>query len=88
MQGSAEKEARRALARLRRAVEKARRELGALAGAIRRAEGDDFPSESYDEAQERMDRILDFLDEEGHRLEAKILQAGGLEPGRIRRSSG
>jgi len=88
MQESAEKEARRALARLRRAVEKSRRELGALAGAIRRAEGDDFPSGSYDEARERMDRILDFLDEEGSTLEAKILQAGGLEPGRIRRSSG
>jgi len=88
MQESAEKEARRALVRLRRALEKSKRELGALAGAIRRAEGEDFPSEAYDDAQARMDRILDFLDEEGYRLEAKILQAGGLEPGRIRRSSG
>jgi hypothetical protein len=84
---SAEKEGRRALNRLRRAVEKGARELEALEGAIRRAEGDDFPTEAYEEVRVRLGAILDFLDEEGRRLEAKILQSGGLEPGRIRRSS-
>jgi len=84
---TAEKEARKALNRLRRAVEKSRRELETLAGAIRHAEGDDFPAEEYDLARDRMEGILGFLDEEGRRLEAKILQAGGLEPGRVRRSS-
>jgi hypothetical protein len=84
---SAEKEARRALARLRRALEKSRRELEALAGAIRHAEGEDFPAEAYVTAASRMDELLDFLDAEGVRLEEKILRAGGLEPGRIRRSS-
>jgi hypothetical protein len=83
---SAEKEARRALARLRRAIEKSRRELEALNGAIRHAEGADFPAEAYDEAGRRMDQILAFTEEEGRRLEEKILQAGGLEPGRVRRS--
>jgi len=83
---TAEKEARKALNRLRRAVEKSRRELEALVGAIRHAEGDDFPAGEYELAQNRIDRILDFLDEEGQRLEAKILQTGGLEPGRLRRS--
>ncbi len=82
-----EKEGRKALNRLRRAVEKAQREMDALEGAIRRAEGDDFPAGAYGEARGRLDRILDFLDEEGERLEQKILQAGGLEPGRVRRSS-
>ena len=84
---SAEKEARRALARLRRALEKSRRELEALEGAIRHAEGDDFPAEAYHGAVRRMDELLDFLEGEGRRLEEKVLQAGGLEPGRIRRSS-
>ena len=76
------------LARLRRAVEKSRRELESLSGAIRHAEGDDFPAEEYDEARDRIGQILDFLDEEGRRLEGKILLAGGLEPGRVRRSAG
>jgi len=87
MPESAEKEARRALARLRRAVEKSLRELDTLSGAIRHAEAEDFPSADYDMARERMGEIMDFIDEEGRRLEAKILQAGGLEPGRVRRSS-
>ena len=84
---SAEKEARKALNRLRRAVEKSRRELEALAGAIRHAEGDDFPLSEYEETRGRMEKILSFLEEEGRRLEAKFLETGGLEPGRIRRSS-
>jgi hypothetical protein len=86
MPESAEKEARRALTRLRRALEKSRRELDTLTGAIRHAEGEDFPAGEYDHVRDRINDILDFTEEEGRRLEAKILQAGGLEPGRIRRS--
>lgn len=88
MPESAEKEARKALARLRRAVEKGQRELDALTGALRRAEGEDFPVQDYDGARDRMNEILGFLEEEEGRLQAKILQSGGLEPGRIHRSSG
>ena len=87
MVDSAEKEARKALARLRRAVEKSQKELESLVGAIRMAEGDDFPTEEYAEAEGHLRTLSDFLEEEGQRLEAKILQAGGLEPGRTRRSS-
>jgi hypothetical protein len=87
MPDSPESEARKALNRLRRAVEKSRRELEALVGAIRTAEGDDFPVEEYEEAETRIQETLEFLDQEGRRLQAKILQAGGLEAGRIRRSS-
>ncbi len=50
------------------------------------AEGDDFPSDSYDEVSTSVQRALDFTDEEGVRLQEKVLHAGGLEPGRIRRS--
>ncbi|TVR52369.1 MAG: hypothetical protein EA421_13980 [Gemmatimonadales bacterium] len=82
-----ESEARKALNRLIRALEKSRREMESLAGAIRHAEGDDFPVEAYREAEDRMDRLVEFAEEEGRRLQAKILQSGGLEPGRVRRSS-
>jgi hypothetical protein len=82
-----ESEARKALSRLVRSLEKSRRELDALAGAIRHAEGDDFPVEGYREAEEWLGWLLEFSEEEGRRLQTKILETGGLEPGRVRRSS-
>ena len=85
---SAEKEARKALNRLRRAVEKCIRETDSLQSAIRHAEGEDHPQGDYDALRDTLGGMVDFLEEEGRRLEAKILETGGLEPGRIRRSSG
>lgn len=79
------KEARRALTRLRRAVEKARSELGAVDGALRHAEGEDFPESEFGQADEWLARVEQFVDEQEQRLQDKILHAGGLEPGRIRR---
>jgi hypothetical protein len=84
---TAESEARRALARLTRSLEKGRRELEALAGAVRHAQGEDFPGESYREAELWLEALLSFAEEEGERLRKRILEAGGLEVGRIRRSS-
>ncbi len=84
---TAEAMARKALARLRRASEKSLRELDALEGALRRAEGDDFPEDAYAGVRERLEAVTAFCDEEGARLQEKILHAGGLEPGRVRRSS-
>jgi len=84
---SAEKEARRALNRLRRALEKSRKELGLLRSAIRHAEGEDFPLEAYESGGRRLEEVLDFVEEEARRLEAKVLETGGLEPGRIRRGT-
>ena len=83
--GAAESEARKALNRLRRAAEKAARELGALDGALRRAEGEDFPVESYQKVAASIAHVIDFTEEEGRRLQEKILHAGGVEPGRVRR---
>lgn len=83
----AEAEARRAANRLRRALEKAHREVGALEGALARAEGADFPAHAYEEARRGIDRLVEFVDDESRRLQHKILVAGGLEPGRVRRSS-
>jgi hypothetical protein len=68
-------------------VEKSQRELEGLVGAIRLAEGEDFPAEDYMRVEDRLRAVADFLEEEGRRLEAKILETGGLEPGRTRRSS-
>lgn len=79
---------RRALARLRRALEKSERELDAVAGALRHAEGTDFPADDFDDAAARLQGLLDFVDEQAARLEEKMLHAGGLEPGRVRRTGG
>ncbi len=80
---SAESEARKALARLKRALSKARRELQSVEDAVVRAEGQDFPRGLYEEADEELSRLLEFTEEEGRRLQAKVLESGGLEPGRI-----
>ncbi len=83
---SAESEGRKALNRLRRAAEKAVRELEALSGALSRAEGEEFPSAEYESIAAALEGVLRFTEEEGARLQEKILHAGGLEPGRVRRS--
>ena len=84
---SPEKEARKALNRFRRSLEKSLREMDTLEGAIRRAEGDDFPIDDYDRAREAVAGLLQFLDLEERRLREKVLASGGLESGRLRRAS-
>ena len=85
---SAESEARKALTRLRRAVEKVERELQAVEGALRHAEGDDFPTVSFEHVTSQIEEVNAFIAEQAERLEEKILHAGGLEPGRVRRTGG
>lgn len=85
MADAAVSEARKALNRLRRAAEKAVRELEALRGSLRHAEGADFPAEGYDRQAAALEAVVDFVDEEAARLQEKVLHAGGLEPGRVRR---
>lgn len=80
-------EARRALNRLRRAVLKAEEELGAVAGALRHAEGADFPSADFNDAAQQLQAVARFIDEQEQRLQEKILHAGGIEPGRVRRGT-
>ncbi|NJD11856.1 MAG: hypothetical protein FIB01_15920 [Gemmatimonadetes bacterium] len=84
----AAREARRALVRLRRAAEKAGQELDALAGALRHAEGTDFPAADFAAARTHLDAVGSFVEEQEQRLEEKILHAGGIEPGRVRRTGG
>jgi hypothetical protein len=85
MSDAAASEARKALNRLRRSAEKALLEMDALEGALARAEAEDFPREAYAAMRARLDELLQFTDEEASRLQEKILHAGGLEPGRVRR---
>ena len=64
------------------------REVATLEAALARAEGDDFPVEAYGEVRGMLTSLARFCDEEGSRLQEKILHTGGLEPGRIRRTGG
>ena len=82
----AAREARRALTRLRRALEKAEAEVMAVEGALRHAEGNDFPAAEFVAAAQHLRDVSVFVDDQEQRLQEKILHAGGLEPGRVRRS--
>jgi hypothetical protein len=88
MNDTPEREARRALTRLRRAVEKSLAELESVEAALRHAEGADFPHAAFDQAAAQLQAVNAFVDEQAERLEEKILHAGGLEPGRVRRTGG
>jgi hypothetical protein len=59
--------------------------MEALQGALRHAEGPDFPIEEYDTVNDALASLERFVEEEGERLQRKILEQGGLEPGRVRR---
>jgi hypothetical protein len=86
MSSSAESDAKRALGRLRRALEKAEHEIDAVRGALRNAEGADFPADEFADAEQHLNSIVSFIDEQEQRLADKILHTGGLEPGRVRRT--
>lgn len=83
----AAKEARRALTRLRRSLEKAEAELDAVRGALRHAEGAEFPASEFDDAAAHLSAVDAFIHDQEERLQEKILHAGGIEPGRVRRGS-
>ena len=88
MTDSAESRARKALNRLRRAMEKALIELDVLEVALVSVEGEDFPRRAYAGLRSRLSEVLEFTDDEGTRLQEKVLQAGSLKHGRVRRSTG
>ena len=75
------------MTRLRRALEKAEAELNDVAGALRHAEAADFPAMDFDDAHEHVRLVIQFVDDQEQRLQEKILHAGGIEPGRVKRGS-
>jgi hypothetical protein len=88
MKDTPEREARRALNRLRRSLEKAVTELDAVRGALEHVEGADFPAAAFVDADQHLAAVDGFVDEQAERLAEKVLRAGGLEPGRVRRTGG
>ena len=81
-----EAETRRALARLGRAIEKARRELWGLREGLDESEEDGYPGDDYAEMEEHLRAVTDLLKHEQARQQAKILRAGGIGSPRLQRS--
>lgn len=69
------------MARLRRSMEKAARELTEVERVLQPEEGRDFPSGAFAGAASHLQGVRDFIDEQAERLEAKLLEAGGLPGG-------
>ena len=82
-----EAETRRALARLRRALEKARREVRGLREGLDESEADGYPADDYAEMEGHLDAVTELVNREQTRQQAKILRAGGIGPGRLRGSA-
>ena len=83
-----EAETRRALARLRRAIEKARREIRGLRELLDRTEAESFPADDYAEMDEHLSAVTELVNREQARQQAKILRAGGIGANRLQRSAG
>ena len=78
-----EAEARRALTRLRRALEKARREIRGLRELLEQSEADGYPGDDYAEMDGHLAAVVDMVHREQARQQAKVLRAGGIEAGRL-----
>jgi hypothetical protein len=87
MSGAAAREARRALMRLRRAVEKAARELELLEQTLRSGDDGDVPAGVFEQAAQHLHAVNEFIDEQAERLERQILEAGGIPAERLRRGN-
>ncbi len=74
---------RRALARLLRAIEKARREVRGLRAALEQSEADGFPGDDYAAMDSHLVSALDLVKSEQTRQQLKILRSGGIAPGRL-----
>jgi len=74
---------RRALARLHRALEKARREIRGLREALEQSEADGFPGDDYAEMDNHLASVVDLVKREQARQQLKILRSGGIAPGRL-----
>lgn len=74
---------RRALNRLQRALEKARREIRGLREALEQSEADGFPGDDYAEMEDHLASVVDMVKREQARQQLKILRSGGITPGRL-----
>ena len=74
---------RRALNRLQRALEKARREVRGLQEALEQSEADGFPGDDYAEMENHLASVVDLVKREQARQQLKILRSGGIAAGRL-----
>ena len=74
---------RRALNRLQRALEKARREIRGLQEALEQSEADGFPGDDYIEMENHLASVVDLVKREQARQQLKILRSGGIAAGRL-----
>ena len=65
-----EAETRRALARLRRALEKAKREVRGLREGLDESESDGYPGDDYAEMEEHLGAVTDLVNREQARQQA------------------
>ena len=82
-----EAETRRALARLRRAIEKARREIRGLRELLDESEAEGYPADDYAEMDDHLSSVTELIHREQARQQAKILRSGGIAANRLRRST-
>ena len=73
-----DRETRRALARLHRALEKARREVRGLRKLMDASEAEGFPGDDCDQMDEHLAATIALVRQEQARQQAKILRAGGI----------
>ncbi len=78
-----ESRARKALARLRRAAEKASRELDEAADAGYTIDEEGFPVEELEQARAGLVAVRSFVEAEEARLRSRVLREGGLDPRRL-----
>ena len=76
-----EAEARRALTRLRRALEKARREVRGLRELLDQSEADGYPGDDYAEMDDHLAAVVEAVHREQARQQAKVLRGGGISTG-------
>lgn len=81
-----EAEARRALTRLRRALEKARREVRGLRELLDQSEADGYPGDDYAEMDDHLAAVVEAVHREQARQQAKVLRGGGISAGRLKSS--
>lgn len=74
---------------MRRALEKAARELELVQRAAAAPGGPDLgPAPAFEEAARRLEALTELVDEQLERLQQSVLRAAGVEPGRPKRGGG
>ncbi len=77
--GNGLREARREMARLRRAIRRSRRELEEATSALHDAPATDFPERAFSRASEHLGQAGALIERQTQRLREQLLGAGALD---------